>query len=54
MKGIKVELKDGSVEYYDPCDEIQIDNGINIYTIKVASIKSIEEYELEELSELEE
>jgi len=48
IKGIKVELKDGTVEYYDPCDEIQIYNGLNIYSIKVANIKSIEEYEIQD------
>ena len=48
MKGIKVELKDGSVDHFDPCDSIQIYNGLNLYTIKVSDIKHIEEYETED------
>ena len=43
-KGIRVTFKDGKVDWYDPCDEIIIDNCTNQYKIKVNAIEKLEEY----------
>ena len=45
IKGIKIILKDGTIDYYDPCEYIQIDNGEYVYKIKAEEIVSIETYE---------
>jgi hypothetical protein len=43
-KGIKLTMKDGSLEYIDPADTIQIDNGENVYKYKAEDIAYIETY----------
>ncbi len=43
-KGIKITYKNGKVDWYDPCDEIIIDNGTHQYKIKVNQIEKMEEY----------
>jgi len=47
-KGIKLIYKNGDVDYFDPCDEIIIDNGLDTFNIKADTIKHIETYEDEE------
>lgn len=48
MKGIKVTFKSGSVDHYDPCDEIIIDNGGHQYKIPVDDIEKLETYIVED------
>jgi len=45
-KGIKIKYKDDSIDWFDPCEEIIIDNDKHEYKIKVDEIKSIETYEV--------
>ncbi len=47
-KGIKVTLKDGSIGHYDPCKEIIIDIGWEVYRIPVDDIEKIETYVVED------
>ena len=44
MEGIKVIYKDKTVDYFDPCCQIIIDNGAHCYKINVNDIESIEGY----------
>lgn len=52
-KGIEVKFKSGKVDWYDPCDEIIIDNGANQYKLKVDEIESLNTYEIPHEDELE-
>ena len=52
-KGIEVVFKDGKVDWYDPCDEIIIDNGIHQYKLKVDNIESLTTYEIPHEDEIE-
>lgn len=47
-KGIKITLKNGNIEHYDPCEEIIIDNGAHQYKVQVDDIEKIESYIVEE------
>ena len=55
-KGIKVVFKDGTVDYFDPCDEIyirtgyvsKIDGAPFEYAIKVDEIADLSTYKVEE------
>ena len=51
MAGIKLIYKNGKNDYFDPCDEIIIDNGSHQYKIKADTIKHIETYEEDEEEE---
>jgi len=53
MVGIKLIYKNGKADYFDPCDEIIIDNGSHQYKIKADTIKTIETYEDEKEDEKE-
>lgn len=48
MKGIVIKLKNGSLEWIDPADEIIINNGEAEYKYKIDAIENIGSYDTED------
>jgi len=46
IKGIKVVMKDGTVEHYDPVPHITIDNTFYTYQFNTEDIATIEVYDI--------
>ena len=44
-KGIKITLKNGEVDFIDPAEYVEIDNGECVYTYLAKDIDKIETYE---------
>ena len=48
MNGIKITMKDGTINHYDPARYIDIDNGHHVYRVDASKIKSIDTYKIKQ------